>query len=220
MAPSPSATQPAARMPMPARIENGTSCASRGLLASRQRQERNAEGLHEAGRGQRRGERQQRAGDGEDHAREAPGASEAGQQRLVRQPFADEAVERRQAGNGHRADQKTERRHRHAADEPAHLFHVARARGLQNGAGAQKQQALEDGVVQRVVEARDQRDGRQRGMAERAEHQRRAEADQDDADVLDAVIRQQALEVVLHQRVEHAQQRREHARRQHQHARP
>ena len=38
-----------------------------------------------------------------------------------------------------------------------------------------------------------------------AERQRETEADEDDADVLDGVIGEQALEVVLHQGVEHAQ---------------
>ena len=45
-------------------------------------------------------------------------------------------------------------------------------------------------------------------MPLRLEGERQAEADEDDADVLDRVIGEQPLEVVLHQRVEHA----EHAR--------
>ena len=48
-------------------------------------------------------------------------------------------------------------------------------------------------------------------MPQGAEHQRGAEAHHDDADVFDAVIGQQPLEVVLLQRVEHAHQRRDHA---------
>ena len=38
----------------------------------------------------------------------------------------------------------------------------------------------------------------------RLEREREAEADEDDADVLDRAVGEQALEVVLHQRVEHA----------------
>ena len=164
--------------------------------------------------------RQQRAGNRERHPRQRLRASEARQQSLIRKPFADESVQRRQPGNRDGADQETERRHRHPADQPAHLLHVPRARRVQHGAGAQEQQALENGVVQRVVKPGDQRDGGQVGVAQRAKHQRRAEPDQDDSDVLDAVVRKQALEVMFHQRIEHAQQRREHSGHQHQHARP
>ena len=38
--------------------------------------------------------------------------------------------------------------------------------------------------------------------------EREAEADEDDADVLDRVIGEQPLQIVLHQRVEHAHARR------------
>ena len=57
-------------------------------------------------------------------------------------------------------------------------------------------------------------------MSERPEQQRRAEAHQNDADVLDAVVGQQPLEVVLHQRIEDAQQPGNHTDHQHHHAGP
>ena len=41
-------------------------------------------------------------------------------------------------------------------------------------------------------------------MAGMQEHQRRAQAHENDADVFDAVIGQQPLKVVFHQGVEHA----------------
>ena len=47
---------------------------------------------------------------GKHHARQALCAAESGQQRLVGEPLADEAVERRQAGDRDRADQEAERR--------------------------------------------------------------------------------------------------------------
>ena len=43
------------------------------------------------------------------------------------------------------------------------------------------------------------------------ERQREAQADEDDADVLDRAVGEQALEVALHQRVQHAQHRRDAA---------
>ena len=70
-------------------------------------------------------------------------------------------------------------------------------------------------MVEGVIETSDQSERGQIRLAQRAKHQRRAEADKNDADILDAVPREQALEVVLHQRVEHSQQSRRHAQRQH-----
>ena len=52
------------------------------------------------------------------------------------------------------------------------------------------------------------------------EGERQAEADEDDADVLDRVIGEQALQIVLHQRVEHAEHGGDAAEHQHDHARP
>ena len=54
------------------------------------------------------------------------GASEPEQECLECQPLAGEAVERRQAGDGHRADQKAEAGPRHASQQPAELFDLAR----------------------------------------------------------------------------------------------
>ena len=64
---------------------------------------------------------------------------------------------------------------------------------------------------------------RQRGGGRQSvggERQRQAEADEDDADVLDRVVGEQALQVVLHQRVEHAEHRGDAAQHQHDHAGP
>ena len=52
-----------------------------------------------------------------------------------------------------------------------------------------------------------------------AERQRQTEADEDDADVLHRVVGEQPLQVVLHQRVQHAQHRGDAADRQHDDAR-
>ena len=91
---------------------------------------------------------------------------------------------------------------------------------MQNRARAKKQQALENGVIERVVKPGDQGQGSQVRISERVKHQRRAEPNQDDADVLDAMVGQQALQIVFHQRIEDAYQRRDDTGREHHSSRP
>src|SRR5262249_9715480 len=101
----------------------------------------------EAGRGQRRRERKQRP-----HCRhqelEAPGGQLWAQQnRLERQPFGDEAVDRRQRRDRRAADEKSESRLRHAMDEAPEVLHVALPAAGQHRPGAEEQQALEDRMI-------------------------------------------------------------------------
>ena len=58
-----------------------------------------------------------------------------------------------------------------------------------------------------MEERRRQRQGNDRARTESAREDRPAEPHQDDADVLHAVVRKQTLQVMLHQRIEHAQHR-------------
>ena len=58
------------------------------------------------------------------------------------------------------------------------------------------------------------------GHAMGLEREREPEADEDDPDILDRVIGEQPLEVMLHQRVEHAHHCGRAAEREHQHAPP
>jgi hypothetical protein len=136
-------------------------------------------------------------------------APDARKQRLKEEPFADEAVQRGQAGDGQRAGQETGGRPGHAADQAAEQVHVAGARGVEDGSRAEKEQSLECGVVQGVVERGREREEGRRGDLEAPEEEPGAEADEDETDVLDARIGEEALEVVLHERVEHADDRRE-----------
>ena len=69
---------------------------------------------------------------------------------------------------------------------------------VQHGAGPEEEQSLERSVVDRVIQPGNQRHGREPGMVRMLKHQRRAEADQDDTDVFDAVIGQKTFEVVFH----------------------
>ena len=54
----------------------------------------------------------------------------------------------------------------------------------------------------------------------RRKGQRKAEPDENDADILDRVIGKQALQIVLHQCVQHAHDGGDAAEREHQHAPP
>ncbi len=102
---------------------------------------------------------------------------------------------------------------RHAVDQAAQLLHVALAGRRQHRAGAEEQQALEQRVVEDVEQRRGQRQRRRPAHAVGLEGERQTEADEDDADILDRVIGEQALEVVLHQRIEHAHHRGDAAQR-------
>ena len=191
-----------------------------GFMRARDAEEGDAEGLDEAGRGQSARQRQHRDGHGHQHGHFALGNGRAAEQSLEHHPFRDEAVEGRQGGDRGRAHQEEEGRARHPLDEPAHLLHVARVGGVEHGARAQEEQALEARMVDGVVETAHEAQHGQRGKPVAQEHHPRPHADEDDADVLDGVIREQALEVVLHQRVEHTQERRDGAESQHEAAPP
>ena len=133
------------------------------------------------------------------------GTVRAQQNGLKGQPLGDEAVERRQRRDRHAPDEESERGQRHAMDEAAEMLHVALAGRGQHGAGAEEQQALEEAVVEDMEQRRGQRQRRGGRHAVRRERERQAEADEDDADILDGVVGEQPLEVVLHQRAEHAE---------------
>ena len=206
--------QPDAGQRQDAPCRSASSAATRGrvrLRANAGSPGSDAKGLDEAGRRQAAGQRQHADGDRHQHRDLRHGDVEAAKQGLKHQPFGDKAVERRQGRDGGRADQEEERRPGHPLDQPAHLFHVARVRGVQHRTRAQEEQALETGVVDRVVQPADEAQRGQRHQPVAVEDQPSADAHQDDADVLHRVIGQQPLEVVLHQRIEHAQQRRDRA---------
>ena len=176
--------------------------ASWGTRAAR---ERDAVGLHEArdGRGTGDGEGG-RGGDGEHHD-DRVGERRDVEQGLVGEPLGNEAVERRDSRDGKGTDEEADGRDRHAAEQAAHLLHVARTRGIEQGARAEEQLALEHGVVERVVEGGHERDRRDDVVARGVRRHGRADTEQDDADVLDGVVGQQALDVVLVEGVDDAQ---------------
>lgn len=120
--------------------------------------------------------------------------------------------------DGRRAREEEDRRERHVLRKPAQRVE-RRGMGLREDvARAEKEQALEQRVVERVQQgARDaaQRDELvARGFAQRGD----AESDEDDADVLDRGVGQQAFHVVLHGCEDHAPQARDDARREQDHS--
>ena len=66
-------------------------------------------------------------------------------------------------------------------------------------------------MIQGVEHRCDQGHGRKRRMPSHAENQGRAQAHENDADILDAVVRQQTFEIVLHQGVQDPQNGRDHS---------
>ena len=118
-------------------------------------------------------------------------------ERLVGKPLGHKAVKGRNGRDGKRANQEADGRGRHTAEQTAHRLHVAGARGIQQRAGAQEELALKHRVVKRVIERSHQGQDGDAGVAERLSADRGAHAQQDDADVLDGVVGQKALDVVF-----------------------
>lgn len=118
--------------------------------------------------------------------------------------LADESVEGRQSGD--RDGPKQERRCRdgHPPREPAERFDVARTRSVNDGARTVKKKSLHEAVVEHVEQcagvAEEGHCGQRFALAEHAN----ADAHHNDADVLDTAVREQALEVVLRERVENS----------------
>ena len=136
-------------------------------------------------------------------------AERAEQDGLEDQPFRGEAVERRQRRNRHAADQEGKGGARHAMDQPAQTVEARFAGRGQHRAGAEEQQALEQPVIEDMEQGSAQRQRRRPGQAIGREGEGEAEPDEDDADVLDRAVGEHALQVDLHQRVEHAEHRRD-----------
>ena len=76
---------------------------------------------------------------------------------------------------------------------------------MEHRPGSQEQQALEDGVIESVKHRGDQRYRRELRMSCDAEHQSGAKTYEDNPDILDAVLGQQAFQIMLHQSVQDAE---------------
>ncbi len=153
--------------------------------------------LHEARHGQTADQGQCRDGEGGPGERRALPVHESAEQAEVDEELADEAVQRRQAADGDRPDQETDGRPRHRLRQPAQVVDLAGVGRMDDRAGTQEQQGLEQRVVPDVQQGAAQAEDDPIRAVQRAADQRQAQAHDDDADVLDAVIGQESLQVVL-----------------------
>ena len=203
----PRATQTTASMPIAIRMGTGTSSARARMRAAWQCEERNPERLCEAGQGEHTGQRQHRCGNGKHQLQKHAGNVKTEKKTLEDQPLADEAVGGRQRGNRDGSDQKEDPGPRHAPEQATIFLHVPGMRGIEQRARAEEQQGLEHRVVDRMVEPGQQPERSKFFESVGLKDHAGADAQQDDADILHAMEREETLEVMFHQRIHHAQQR-------------
>ena len=137
------------------------------------------------------------------------GASKTEQQCLEGEPLAGEAVQRGQTGDRHRADEKPEAGPRHPPQQAAELLNLPGPRLHENASCGEKQEAFEHRVIQHVVQTGRQSYGGDVAPPIGESDHPRAKAQENDPDVLNAVVRQESLQIVLHQRIEHPEHRRQ-----------
>ena len=174
--------------------------------ASWQRQKADPERLDEAGCSERSRQREHRRRDRIQQVDERLGRHlKPVKQSLEREPLAREAIQRRKPRDRDGTDQEACASHGHPSQQSPELFDLARAGRDDDAPGAEEQQALEDRVIQYVIETRGDADRRETRLTTGHGNHAGSDTQQDDADVLDAVIRQQPFEIVLHERIQHAQ---------------
>ncbi len=78
-------------------------------------------------------------------------------------------------------------------------------RGVLHGAGSKEQEALEDRVVEHMQQPGGKANDRERRYVSREPKHAGTDAEQDNPDILDAVIGKQPLQIVLRQREQHAE---------------
>src|SRR3989338_5514357 len=178
------------------------------LRRSRPAEESDAERFDEAGRRQRRRQGQQRADSRHQKCKNGLGQLRTDQDGLKDQPFRHKAVERRQCRNGDGPHKKQERRYRHLVDKPSKAVKVAFARRMKNGARPQKQEILEQRMIKNMQQGSRHRHGGAGLKAVGVKSRSQAEADKNDADVLNRGISKKPLKVVLHKGVKNAYSRR------------
>ncbi|VTR64888.1 hypothetical protein DESC_270035 [Desulfosarcina cetonica] len=133
----------------------------------------------------------------------------------VNEKFADESIEGGQAGDGQGPDEKGHAGDFHPFQQTAQGVDGSGSGFMQDHARAHEKKGLEDGVIEHVQEgAGKAEDGHDGVLGLHADHAD-AHADQDDADVLHAVIGQEAFQVVLAQGIDHAEHAGENTENQH-----
>ena len=84
------------------------------------------------------------------------GRGKAVQHGLEQEPFAHEAAQRRQGGDGQPADQEERAGDRHPSQQTTELVEVPGAGGLLDRAGTEEQRPFEHGVEDHVQQGGDQ----------------------------------------------------------------
>ena len=115
-------------------------------------------------------------------------------------PLTDEAVERWQAHDRHRPHPERHRGQRHPAAQTPQLIDHPRPRGVHHRPRAQKQEALEQCMVERVQHRPHEAQHRHHRPPIGQPQHAHPHAQQDDPDILHAMIGEQPLEIVLAQR--------------------
>ena len=165
-------------------------------------QEDDAIGLHETGRRETADERQGRQ-DGK--RRDPPGARKnctCPESPDRDQPLADETVQGGETTDGDRTDKEGRGRDGHASGEPARGIDVARPGRVENAARRFEEDALEEpviGDVQQRSRVSQERDGR---IVMALSEESHSNPEGDDPDVLDAVVGEEAFQVMLRERVD------------------
>ena len=126
------------------------------------------------------------------------------EQRLEREPLADEAAERRHRGEGEDGEPEARRGPRQLCREAAERRDRRLPAGRGDAIGGEERERLCDPVRDHVQRRGEQAGGRELRLVAGLADQGDAEADQDDARVLDAREAEEALDVVLRDRVEDA----------------
>ena len=119
------------------------------------------------------------------------------QQTQIDEPFTHQAVEGRQGGDGQTAAEHEAARPGHALEQAAELIHIPRSRGMQNAAGAQKEQPLEQGMIPDVQQAAGKSEEGQRGMPVGLREKAQAQAEKDDPHILNGRVGQTPFDIPL-----------------------
>ncbi len=130
------------------------------------------------------------------------------EQALEHEPLTHESIERRQSHDRGGPDEKQQPRERHGSAQAAQQGDLSRPGGVRHRAGPEKQESLEQGVVGGVQRSAGESQHRDERRIVNPAQRPEADANQNDPDVLDRVVRQQTLQIVLSQGPYHP----EHAR--------
>ena len=184
------------------------------MFRPRRTQEDRSVNLHKTGDRQSADQGECGRGKGCTGERAAGPVCERAEQAEVYEKLADKSVQRRQAADRHRPDHEAEGSPRHRLRQTPQMIDFAGVDGVDDGAGAQEQQGLEQGVVPDMQQTTTQTEDHQILAADRTADERQSQPNHDDSDVLDAMVRQQPLQIVLTDSKRHAKDARHHAQRQ------